>query len=152
MNRRWICHAAAASVGLFLIAPIVAMRFDNVEPVSITHTEMIPSDVRPGQTVRLSWAANEHRSCDGLVHRRFVDSGGVIFELAPVPTIYRTAVAHNKVFSRDIQIPSGMASGPAWYGGVRRYWCNPLQRLLQGWLGFEILMPVAPVRFNVLPP
>lgn len=156
ISRRAICHIVAAVFGLVVVVPIMLMRLDNEEPIIIRRTVMIPPDVRPGQVVRVVWTADERRSCDGVVHRRFIDSAGVIFDIEAAPTIYRNGrwlqqqQWHNKSFSRDIVIPSGISAGPAAYTGVRRYWCNPLQRLFRGWLGFEIVVPIALVRFNVL--
>lgn len=137
-------------IGVFVVAPVIVMRLDWFEPIHIDKLEMVPSDVRAGQTVKMIWTANEYRACDGIIHRRFVDSAGVIFEIESVPSIYRDVLGNNKTFNRDIQIPSGMAPGPAVYGGVRRYWCNPLQKLFQGWLGFEIVLPSPLVRFKVV--
>lgn len=151
IKRRTICHIFAAMFGLLVVAPITLMRLDNAEPIRVTRTEMYPSDVSPGQTARLTWDATEHRVCNGIIHRRFVDSAGVIFEIAPVPSIYRDVLGGHKSFGRDIVIPHGMAPGPAVYGGTRRYWCNPLQKLLEGWLGFEITVPSPPVKFTVVP-
>lgn len=150
ISRRAICHIVAAVFGLVVVVPIMLMRLDNEEPIIVRRTVMIPPDVRPGQVVQVVWTADERRSCDGSVHRQFIDSAGVIFDLQPAPTIYRDALGENKSFSRDIVIPNGVAAGTAVYTGVRRYWCNPLQRLFRGWLGFEIAAPIAPVRFNVL--
>lgn len=152
IKRRSVCHILAALFGLMVAAPITFMWLDSAEPIRVTSATMSPPEVRPGQTVRLTWDATEFRVCAGLVHRRFVDSSGVIFEISPVPAIYRDKLDGNKSFSRDITIPNGMAPGPALYTGVRRYWCNPLQRLFEGWLGFEIKLPSYPVKFTVLPP
>lgn len=151
IKRRTFCHLAAALFGLVVLAPITLMWLDSAEPIHISNVAMHPNSVRAGQVVQLTWQASEARACNGIIHRRFVDSAGVIFDIAAVPSIYRRDLGGNKSLSRDITIPSGMAPGPAVYSGVRRYWCNPLQVLLEGLLGFEIVLPSPPVRFTVLP-
>lgn len=151
IKRRTICHISAAIFGMMVAAPITFMWLDNTEPIRITHVSMSPAEVLAGQSVRITWEATEIRACNGIIHRRFIDSAGVIFEIAPVPSVYRDVLGGHKTFSRDITIPSGMAPGPAIYGGVRRYWCNPLQRLFEGLFGFEIKIPSPAVRFTVLP-
>lgn len=151
IRRRIVCHVLAGLSALIIAVPLTFMWLDNVPPLSITHTAMFPSVVRAGDSVSITWTATETRACDGIIHRRFVDSAGVIFEIAPVPSIYRGTLGPNKTFSREVRIPSGMAPGPAVYGGVRRYWCNPLQRALQGILGAEIVLPSPIIKFTVIP-
>lgn len=148
--RRVICHAAAGFAALFIVAPVVYMRLDSASPVTVYDAAVTPELVAPGQLVTITWKALEHRACDGEVHRRFTDAGGVIFDLATAPTIYRQAALDEQhIFAREVFIPRGMAAGPAVYGGYRRYWCNPLQQLLRGLFGFEIVLPVRPIRFTV---
>lgn len=144
-------HIAAALFSVIIMAPIAAMIADSATPVVVIRTDMEPSKVAAGQGVRVTWVARELRACDGEVNRRFVDSAGVIFDVAPVPTVYRAQLESGaRSFSREIHIPAGMALGPAEYGGTRRYWCNPLQRLFRGLFGIEIVLPVAPVKFTVV--
>ena len=127
------------------------MAVDSRAPVIITKSEMVPNVVVPGQTVTIRWTTIELRACDGVVRRRFVDAARVIHEIEPAPTIYRARVKDTPTFSRDVTIPSGMAPGPATYGGTRHYYCNPLQKWFQGWLGIEIRLPIAEIKFTVVP-
>jgi len=151
IRRRYWCHIAAAAFSFIVAAPVVAMLADNTPPIIVVNTEMHPPQVVAGQTVRVTWTAREFRACDGVVNRRFIDSAGVIFDTAPIPTVYRRQLSGGgRSFSREIQIPSGMSPGPAIYTGTRRYWCNPLQQLLRGLFGAEINLPVEPVRFTVI--
>ena len=150
-DRRTICHIAAFTFSLLVVAPLTFMVVDSRTPITITKSEMVPSVVVPGQTVTIRWTAVEHRACDGVVRRRFVDSAGVIHEIEPAPTIYRARLSDNPTFSRDVTIPAGMAIGPgATYGGTRHYFCNPLQQWFQGMWGIEIRAPIAEIRFTVI--
>lgn len=150
--RRYVCHALAAGFCALFVVPTVLMHQDVTPPIEIHRSVMVPNQVRPGDTVQLVWTATELRACDGSIRRRFVDSAGVIFETVPAPTIYRDVLGSNKTFSREVRIPMGMAPGPAIFTGTRRYWCNPLQRMFEGQLGFEIVLPAPIIRFTVLEP
>lgn len=131
LKRRTWCHIAAAITAICFVAPVAFMASDRTEPIVIHKTEIFPPIVRPGQVVKLTWTATELRGCDGTIHRRFIDSQGVIYQVESVRSIYRQLLAGGrKTFSREVQIPSGMPDGPATFTGVREYYCNPFHRYI----------------------
>lgn len=145
IRRRVICHVFAACVAFVLVAPIVFMAADRQSPIIIHETTIFPPSVRAGDTVLVTWTATELRGCEGTIYRRFIDSQGTIFEIAPVPSIYRGLLTSGKkTFSSSIAIPHGLASGPAAYTGTREYRCNPLH-----WI-WPIREKVAPTHFTVI--
>lgn len=151
LRRRIICHISAITFSLLVVAPLTFMFVDSRVPVIITKTEMIPNVVVPGQTVTIKWTSVDVRACDGIVRRRFVDGANVIHDIETAPTVYREKLHSNPTFSRDVTIPAGIATGQATYGGTRHYYCNPLQRWFQGLFGIEIRVPIAEIKFTVIP-
>ena len=151
IKRRYICHAIAAVFCAIIVVPAVFLVRDNAIPVEIHKSTMTPPIVSPGQTVQISWVATDHRSCEGLIHRQFVDSSGAMFQMIPGPTFIRDPrdIGRRKTFIREIRIPTGVADGPATFSGMRRYWCNPLQRMLKGQFGMEIRVPTPVISFEV---
>lgn len=130
--RKFFCHAAAALFSAFIIAPLTFMLLDRELPVVQTPAELNPSQVRPGQIVELIWKADVRRLCKGTVSRQWVDSEGVIFYVSPDPTVARANPTHlgpDKMFSRDVVIPSGMSPGQARMVVDIEYRCNIMHSL-----------------------
>ena len=143
--RRLVCHVSAACIAFGLIAPVTYWTLDRQVPIVIQDTSVFPPDAAPGDTIKITWTATELKGCSGTIYRRFIDSTGTIFEISPVPSIYRgLLVGGVKTFSREVRIPFGMAPGPAIYTGFREYICNPIHYL------WPIRATSAVTKFNVV--
>lgn len=137
----------AVLIGALITVPASFMLFDRRAPVEHVSAEIIPPAVYAGDAVRLRWKIVEHRNCDGVSHRRIIDSTGKITEFETHPTVYHAATSPSPLtFEVIMNVPIGIAPGPARYDpGVFR-WCNILQKTF-----WPIEDAPHPVPFTVLP-
>jgi hypothetical protein len=128
VRTRWMCHLSALLLCTFLFGPVVYMLADRDPPFAFIRGEIVPDNPSPGESISVIWYANITRRCDGIVHRRIIDSHGVIFNFTSVPALYRYSPDIAK-FARTFPLPAGIAQGWAEYAPDVFYWCNPLQKL-----------------------
>ena len=138
-------HIAAFIFGVFVVGPISFWAFDRFPPIEIHSASISPDVINAGDRAVITWAATMKRPCDGTIHRRFIDSSGTIFDMAPVSAVYRHSIEEGmrRTFSREIILPIGMAPGGAVMSGIREYRCNPVH-----WL-WPIRIEIAPLKFRV---
>jgi len=131
-NREIICHMLSASVGIFIMFPLLYMLLDRGPVLEIRNPRIEPMSVERGTKMRLMWDATEYRNCDGMVQRWIVDSAGHVFSFTNVATVYHEALqaSPTRTFSRELTVPRGAAIGPALYRSRVTRWCNVAQQYL----------------------
>lgn len=140
----FLCNLTAALFSLLVVAPLAYMVMDRDVPLKIEGGEVLPEQVVLGDTAQVHWQMQVLRICSGVVYRSLVDSQGTVWNSAPSKT-KRSMKLGALDFTRNFQVPYGMALGPAKYQ-VKVLWrCNPLQ---QYW-PIEMHTPV--LTFKVLP-
>lgn len=129
-NRNILCHTLAACCGL-TIAILLGLLLDRRDPIELFQGRITPYYVHEGDNVVLTWPLIEHRSCNGELRRRLVDSGNKIHEFTSEPTVYHERLdTEKKTFVKNFTIPYGVAPGPAVYYTVGTRWCNIVQKLI----------------------
>lgn len=144
-----IKHIAGLLIAL-IVAPIIYLAIDRSPPVVVT-SSTISGNIYPGATVNIRWTAYRSDSLpfEGVIRRQFVDSEGVLHEMAEVPAVSREDHTPRKgyTFTRQIVIPPAMAFGPARMIGWRFYErpYNPFHKI------WPIRIPIERLDFVVGP-
>lgn len=126
MQKHLVHKCVAAVIAFFVFGPLLIMAADYGPPIVIIETKIIPKTTRAGESINVEWTATERRACNGTIYRRFIDSSGTIFDMAPVTAIYRDGglIGGVRRFSRSILTPTGMAPGRAIFTASRVYRCH----------------------------
>lgn len=132
MRREYLCHIAAAFVGLGVITPPTVILLDRRPVLKIEGVRIEPRISRPGDRVTLYWTATEYRNCAGEVRRMVVNNESkVIHQFEETATTYHAGmVSTPQHFSTSFFIPIGIAIGPATYRSYVTRWCNVFQQYL----------------------
>lgn len=156
LSARCFTAPNVALVLSFLICAVLAWwTFDRTPPLILYDGEIIPQQVRQGQTgVRVVWHARfSGRDCPGFTQRELTDSK---HNLWPKRKRARGGIFHPSmsdpfvgiVTTPPLSIPSQMAIGKdANYRVTQFYYCNPLQRFLH----WPIVQQSVKIPFVVLP-
>lgn len=142
-------HLSGLIIAL-IVAPFIYLAMDRSVPVQITKQEMI-GDSYPGGTVTVRWEGYrlDDLPFDGVIRHQFIDSEGILHELAEVPIVSRTdhAVKIKYTFSRQFILPPAMAVGPAAMVGWR-YYRRPYNPFHEIW---PVRVPIERLNFIVKP-
>tara|TARA_R110000868_G_scaffold51977_2_gene164562 strand:- start:730 stop:1203 length:474 start_codon:yes stop_codon:yes gene_type:complete len=129
VSRRLWCHISAIIFGFIVVTPITFMALDRGDPVQILSTNVTGNAV-PGGTISITWEAIASRPCEGETRAWIVGSNRVIHEYAPRPTVIRSNKWERGKYSVEVTLPINIPPGPAIRTAAVKYFCNPLQRLL----------------------
>ena len=129
--RKIACHIAPILTATF-IGYIGFLATDRAEPTPVLNKYIIPTILHPGQVGTIHYTIRIERDCPGVVHRRLVDSLGVVFDLTDIPTVERVDIPLGSKFefAREVPMPFGVAGGPIQYRAHTVHWCNWLQEWL----------------------
>lgn len=127
--RRMTCHVMPVVVCGFIGIGLVQLIGDRFHPRIILDTRVVPSVVKPGQSVEVIYTAQDKRRCHGTVHRWIVDKDNRLYALPDVAVFYNYEGLPPKFeFVRDITVPPSIPDGPAVYHDETDRWCNFLQQ------------------------
>lgn len=124
MSRNW-CNISAGLFCLLCVAPISYMLLDRTPPMAYENGFIVPPVAAPGELVTVTWRTHVERSCTGTVHRKLIDSQGVVWDFEPTETASFESRTHVQL-SRDFKVPYAVAYGVTKYRVVIRWVCNPL--------------------------
>ena len=115
----------------FLVAILwfpATWAMDKNSPEHYLDGSITPAHAHAGDTVVIRWIIDSDKSCVGIVQRKLVDAGGVVYDFLPKGT--DTKAGERQVeLTREIILPLGMAPGRATYHAEFSWMCNPFQRL-----------------------
>lgn len=129
--RRVMCHLAAATISIGILAPIVIMIGDRRPVVAIYGVSVSPLVLTPGDPAFLVWNSTTLRFyCGGMVRRQLVDGGGVVHEFEPIDVVLRVPEAPGDRYARPFTVPLNAMPGQGMVRTMVTRWCNPLQNYL----------------------
>ncbi len=118
---------------------------DRQPPLIRYYGRITPDNPLPGADINVTWEVRKNRDCPGVIYRRIIDSHGVVYDFAPVESLY-TLAANTKEFSRLFKLPAQIAPGPAEYFATNKLVCNPLHNF------WPILVDMPSIKFNIATP
>lgn len=109
--RSYICHGLAAMFSAVVIAPLVFSALDRDPPFRLLSGETIPQAIERGSEYRIKWIKLDlPKICPGTVYRVIYDGDGVVWTMAPVPSVF-SQVRDSVFVSSAIGYPNVMPSG-----------------------------------------
>lgn len=140
-----LCNLSAAIFAIVVVAPFWYLLTDRDLPLRIARGEISPTRVVLGDTADVHWQMEVLRVCSGVVYRSLIDSQDTVWNSAPIKT--RKSIRVGKLqFTREFQVPYGMALGPAKYQVTVLWKCNALQKY------WPIKQQTPVLNFIVVPP
>jgi len=113
-------------VSMGILATWVTDRYPPVETIRI---EIDPRPVQPGEQMKVQYDVIRHRVCETLYFQTLIDGAGVRWDLPELRLEVRPTDLGEERRAVAVTIPDKSAVGNAIYRNLRRYYCNPLQRL-----------------------
>jgi hypothetical protein len=99
---------------------------DRSSPLGKIDTSHTATEVERGGTFRFTISNTPTRDCEGNVERLIIDAQGNRWTEPNMPITHKKGKVEH--FERDIQVPIGIACGPATYQSHVKYWCNFFQQ------------------------
>lgn len=150
IQRRYICHLAAALFAALVVAPLSIMAFDRTPAFKLADGFTIPGILEPGKPYRFNWRWTDLRSgdCDGTVRWRIIDSEGTIWASEAQRSLFSNIDLQDgvRIVGRERTLPSGIAEGPIEMHAEVVFICN----WLHNWWPMRSTFPVirSTVKYN----
>ena len=131
--RRLTCHILPVLSAVLVGYCIVQTIGNRYEPRIVVSHAVVPAIVKPGQVAEQLVTARDERECHGMTRRWIVDSGGVIYDLMPIPVFQHVPDADPNTpftFVHEFQVPYGITPGDATIHTHTDRWCNFFQKHL----------------------
>lgn len=130
--RQWTLRllASMALIGFAATAGILGFWLaDRDIPTRFQRTRTVVHEASPGGVLQIRIPLVRDRLCHTTINRRLVDARGEAFDLGITVYPHGTGPKGEDLFRSEIQIPAGMALGPATYTASACYRCNPVHWL-----------------------
>lgn len=131
ISRRDIRHGLAAMFSAIVVVPLTILALDREPPFRLLSGETIPQAIERGSEYRIKWIKLDlPKICPGTVYRVIYDGDGVVWTMAPIPSVF-SQVKDNVVVREAIGHPNIMPSS----AGLSRYGGHPAK--IRTWTIFE---------------
>lgn len=142
----WSITISVLAVSLTVL--LAMWTTDRQSPVETRSVILSHDRLRPGESTKIQFTVIRNRVCDTLYQPMIIDGEGVRWPFEPFYLRLTPDQIGEDRYASEIVVPDKAAYGEARYRLIRRYYCNPLQRLLN----WPIVSAYPDVVFQIVPP
>lgn len=152
LKSAWGRHIVGAAIALLIVAPLLYMALEREPTFTLLDGALIPSPIKRGEKAQVIWHVKFSGSfCEGKMQREIIDSRRQLWPYVIRDRSARfvadpTNPGYGWIETAPLQLPDGIATGPATYRVTVFWYCNWLQRKLE----WPIVVDRPVINFEVL--